>query len=192
MTTVLFPHTRSRRLELRPASADDQGQFIRTLLQSGIESVNATRTKRTSMDSCASFLVARRTTGDVLGFATLHGLDPAGHLRAGLYLDPERSRLGVGAEGMYLMTNYAFAMFPIDKLLGQTTEATFGAVGISADDDTAQAVFPEYLYFRGRHWDLHSFEITREGWEFLVDADLGNVLGTGLDWREDPHRSSAT
>ncbi|MFF0744474.1 GNAT family N-acetyltransferase [Streptomyces sp. NPDC004111] len=192
--TVLFPHTRSRRLELRPASADDRAEFVRTLLRTGIESVTPARA-RASLDSCASFLVALRTSGDVIGFSTLHGLDPAGHLRSGLYLDPARARFGVGAEGMYLTTNYAFAAFPVAKLLGQTTEATFGSIGV-ANDDEAKGVLEEHLYFRGRHWNLHNFEVTRDEWDFLADGHLGDVLGSGpdgqpLSWRRDPNLAPA-
>ncbi|NUK25070.1 GNAT family N-acetyltransferase [Streptomyces lunaelactis] len=184
---MLFPHTRSRRLELRPASADDRSEFVRTLLRTGIESVTPARARAT-LDSSAAFLVALRSSGDVVGFATLHGLDPAGHLRSGLYLDPERAKYGVGAEGMYLTTNYAFAAFPVDKLLGQTTEATFGSIGVTNDDE-AKGVLDEHLYFQGRHWNLHNFEVTRSEWNVLVDGRLGNVLGEGLSWRHDPNRT---
>ncbi|MER7109316.1 GNAT family N-acetyltransferase [Streptomyces sp. NPDC000229] len=185
---MLFPHTRSRRLEFRPASADDRSEFTRTLLRTGIESVSPAAGARASLGANAAFLVAQRDSGDVIGFSTLHGLDPAGHLRSGAYLDPARARLGVGAECIYLTINYAFAMFPIDKLLAQTTEATFDSVGVNPKQNDAKGVLRDHLYFRGRHYDLHSFEITRSEWERYVDADLDVVLGPGLSWREDPDR----
>ncbi|MBZ2409380.1 GNAT family N-acetyltransferase [Streptomyces albidoflavus] len=187
---MLFPHTRSRRLELRPATAADTAEFTRTLLRTGIESVSPAGARR-SLDASAAFLVALRDSGDVIGFSTLHGLDAAGHLRSGAYLDPARARLGVGAECIYLTINYAFAMFPVDKLLAQTTEATFDSVGVNPRDNDAKAVLRDHLYFRGRHFDLHSFEITRAEWEQYVEADLDIVLGRGLSWRRDPLRPVA-
>lgn len=49
--------------------------------------------------------------------------------------------------------NYAFAMFDVDKVIAQTTEATFGSVGLNSEKSAATGVLRDYLYFRGRHWD---------------------------------------
>ncbi|MFE6690674.1 GNAT family N-acetyltransferase [Streptomyces sp. NPDC057743] len=190
---MLFPHTTSRRLAFRPASAADHADLIRTMLRTGIESVSPSgRAGNRDLSACdAAFLVTRRGSGDLLGFSTLHGLDQAGHVKAGVYLDPERARLGVGSEAIYLTINYAFAMFAIDKVIAQTTAATFGSVGIAPEDDTATAVLSDFLYFRGRHWDLHTFQLERAEWERHVDGDLDDVLGPGRSWRTDPNRPPA-
>ncbi|WP_164414824.1 GNAT family N-acetyltransferase [Streptomyces salinarius] len=189
---MLFPHTWSRRLELRPASAADQTAFTRTILRTGIESISPSsrNSAPSSRRSSAAFLIAHRKSGNVIGFSTLYGMDPAGHLRSGIYLDPARSKLGVGSEGIYLTINYAFAMFNIEKVITQTTEATFASLGLASRNSEAKGLLDEYLYFRGRHWDLHSFQIERAEWERHVAADLDHVLDRGLSWREAPGRTS--
>lgn len=190
---MLFPHTTSRRLAFRPASTAHHADLIRTMLRTGIENVSPTgRAGNRDLSKCAAaFLITRRGSGDLLGFSTLHGLDPAGHVKAGVYLDPERARLGVGSEAIYLTINYAFAMFDIAKVIAQTTEATFGSVGLTPQNDTATAILSDHLYFRGRHWDLHTFQLVRAEWERHVDGALDDVLGPGRSWRTDPNRPSA-
>ncbi|MCK7624215.1 GNAT family N-acetyltransferase [Streptomyces sp. RS10V-4] len=190
---MLFPHTTSRRLAFRPASTAHHADLIRTMLRTGIENVSPTgRAGNRDLSKCdAAFLVTRRGSGDLLGFSTLHGLDAAGHIKSGVYLDPERARLGVGSEAIYLTINYAFAMFPIDRVIAQTTEATFGSVGLNSQDGSATAVLRDYLYFRGRHWDLHTYQLDRAEWEQHVDGDLDDVLGPGRSWRTDPNRPQA-
>ncbi|WP_051872231.1 GNAT family N-acetyltransferase [Streptomyces sclerotialus] len=190
---MLFPHTTSRRLAFRPASSRDHAEVIRTMLRTGIDNVSPTgRPGNRDLSTCdAAFLITRRRDGGLLGFSMLHGLDPAGHVKSGVYLDPERARLGVGSEAIYLTINYAFAMFRIDRVIAQTTEATFGSVGLDSGNDTATAVLRDHLYFRGRHWDLHTFQLSRAEWEQHVDGDLGDVLGPGLHWRRDPNRPYA-
>ncbi|MFF8786369.1 GNAT family N-acetyltransferase [Streptomyces sp. NPDC015125] len=164
------------------------------MLRTGIENVSPTaRSKNRDLAKCdAAFLVTRRSSGDLLGFSTLHGLDPAGHVSAGVYLDPHRARLGVGSEAIYLTINYAFAMFDVDKVIAQTTEATFGSVGLNSEKSAATRVLRDYLYFRGRHWDLHTFQTERSEWERHVDDALGDVLGPQLSWRADPNLPRAT
>ncbi|MEU9035222.1 GNAT family protein [Streptomyces sp. NPDC048352] len=185
---MLFPHTASRRLAFRPASTRHHSELVRTMLRTGIESVSpSARGEGRDLSKCdAAFVVTARGSGDVLGFSTLHGLNPAGHVKSGVYLDPRRARLGVGSEAIYLTINYAFAMFDVDKVIAQTTEATFGSVGLTPDSSQATAVLREHLYFRGRHWDLHTFELGRAEWERHVDGALGGVLGPGLSWRRAP------
>ncbi|GLX23034.1 hypothetical protein Slala02_63160 [Streptomyces lavendulae subsp. lavendulae] len=185
---MLFPHTASRRLVFRPASTGHHSDLLRTMLRTGIESVSpSARGGERDLSRCdAAFLVTSRSSGDVLGFSTLHGLDAAGHVKSGVYLDPLRARLGVGSEAIYLTINYAFAMFDVAKVVAQTTEATFGSVGLTTDGSEATAVLRDHLYFRGRHWDLHTFELGRDEWERHVDGELGGVLGPGLSWRRAP------
>ncbi|QFQ99412.1 GNAT family N-acetyltransferase [Streptomyces phaeolivaceus] len=191
---MLFPHTISRRLRFSPASNTDQTEFQRAILRTGIESIRPSVRPPTGTPNQrnAAFLVTHRSSGDILGFGTLHGLDPAGHIRAGVYLDPERARLGVGSEAIYLSINYAFAMFDIDKVLAQTTEATFGSVGLNPQNSKAKGILRDFLYFRGRHWDLYGFEIERSEWEKFVDADLDDVLGPGESWRAAPARPAGS
>jgi hypothetical protein len=188
MDTLLFPHTASRRIVLRPATATEQAGFFQTLLRTGLESIRpAAPPSKARLRMCnAAFVVARRNTDEVLGFSTLHGLDPAGHIRSGVYLDPERARLGIGTEAIHLSTNFAFATFNIDKLIAQTTEASFGAFGLALDDGQKEGVLHDHLYFRGRLWDLHTFRIERRDWESYVDESLDGVLPPPQCWRKAP------
>jgi RimJ/RimL family protein N-acetyltransferase len=190
---VIFPHTVSRRVMLRPATAADQSSFFETLLRTGIESFRpaARAAGAVARQRNAAFLVVRRVDEQVLGFSTLHGLDPAGHIRSGIYLDPRHVRLGIGAEAVRLSINWAFAMFPIDSIIAQTTEASFGSFGMTSEDTEKAAVLPEHLYFRGRLWDLHTFHIGRREWEEYIDEHPDGVLPPPLTWRTAPHELAA-
>jgi len=184
---VLFPHTVSRRIVLNPASVADQKKFTGVLLRTSTESFRPTPRPNGSSPAQASaaFTVTRRNTGDYLGFSMLYGLDPAGHIRYGLHLDPEKAKLGVGSEAIILSINYAFAMFPVDKVINQTTQATFGSLGMGEGSQGAEGIFREHLYFRGKSWDMHSFQISREGWGRVVD-ELADILDPPLSWRSTP------
>ncbi|TKK79064.1 GNAT family N-acetyltransferase [Herbidospora galbida] len=191
---MLFPHTRSRRVTLSPASSLDGAAFFRALLESGLESFRfAANASEGFKRLDAMFLVRRNTTGDVLGFSTLHGLSTAGHIRNGVYLDPARSKLGIGSEAVQLTINYAFAAFPIEQMIVQTTEASFARFGLGDDETQKEGVLPEHLYFRGRLWDLHSYRIHRHDWESYVDwspdrlSPLDAVLPAPLTWRDVPN-----
>lgn len=189
---MIFPHTTSRRIVLRPATTADQARFTRTLLRTGIESFRpaAVPTATAPVMYNASFVVVRRVGDEVLGFSTLHGYDPAGHIRSGVYLDPSSARLGVGAEALYLSINYAFAAFDIDKVIAQTTEASFDAFGLTPEDNQSGSILPGHLYFRGRLWDVHNFQLTRREWEDYIDTSQDGVLPPPLTWRTPPHQRS--
>lgn len=187
---MLFPHTTSRRVTLRPTGAADIGEFGRTLLRTGLESIRPSRLPAAALSMCqAAFQVFHRGGEQPMGFATLHALDPAGHIRCGIYLDPRRTRLGVGSEAIQLLMNYAFASFDIEGVISQTTEASFAALGLTAEDGQSDAVLREHLYFRGRLWDLHGSMIVRSDWEDYVDLHPEGILPAPLTWRTppDPH-----
>lgn len=188
----IFPHTMSRRVVLKPATDSDHAGFLQTLMRTGIESVRPAGTPAVSLARrCdAAFLVTLRGTGDSIGFGTLHGLDPAGHIRCGIYLDPRRSRFGVGAEAVHLLVNYAFAAFNVSRVLTQTTEASFSAFGLSTEDSRIQGSLPNHLYFRGQLWDLYNGQIERRAWDRYIDREMDGVLPTSVSWRRPPYRRS--
>ncbi len=172
---------------LNPATTADQASFFQTRLRAGIESFRPGGPQGGGgMQYDAAFLVRRRTDEERLGFATLHGLNPAGHIKCGIYLDPQRTQLGVGSEAVHLSINYAFAVFNVDRVIAQTTEASFDAFGVNTSDE-GKCVLPEHLYFRGRAWDLHTFEIARDGWEEYVSKNMDGVLPPPLTWRTAPN-----
>lgn len=185
---MIFPHTASRRVVLRPASASDHTGFFGTLLRTGFESFRPAdlpaRALLRSLD--AVFVVVHRASGEELGFSALYGHDQAGHMRCGIYLEKDRLRFGVGSEAVYLTVNYAFAMFSVDRLITQTTEASSASFGLSFSQSDKDGVLSEHLYFRGRPWDLHTFHIDRGDWEDLIDGDLPGVLPSSLSWRSAP------
>lgn len=175
---MIFPYTASRRVALRPATAADRAEFAATALRAGIESVSPTAapTRTTPRRRAqAAFVVTKRNNGEAIGFSLNFGLNQAGHIRCGTYLDPERARLGVGSEAIGLTVNYAFAMFNVDRVITETTEASFDAFGVGSADSGILNVLPEHLYFRGRYWDLHGFEIKREEWEQGMAAIAGEL-----------------
>ncbi|MGW0809540.1 GNAT family N-acetyltransferase [Nonomuraea sp. NPDC002799] len=186
---MLFPHTASRRVVLHPASSTDQAGFAQVFVRSGVESIRPAMRAGGGgmMGAYAAFHVSTAGTGERLGFGGLHGLDPAGHIRCAVYLDPRRSRLGIGSEAVLLLVNYAFATLNVDRVLGQTTEASFASFGITEGDQEIGAL-RDHLYFRGQLWDLHTFRIERPEWERYIDRNTRGMLPPPLTWRTAPAR----
>lgn len=188
---MIFPHTVSRRIVLHPASRADQARFGQARLRTGIESFRPGGQKNAATRAYdAAFVVSRRAgrtrPEEELGFATLHALDPAGHIRCGIYLDPGHTRLGVGSEALHLVINYAFAAFAVDRVVAQTTEASFDVFGITKEDRQDEDILTDYLYFRGRLWDLHTIRIDRAGWDEYIAANMDGVLPRPLTWYSVP------
>lgn len=190
---MIFPHTVSRRVFLRPASATDHRGFFRTLLRTGFESFRPADlpVRQLLRGLNAVFVVHHRATGEELGFSALLGHDQAGHMRCGLYLDKDRLRLGIGSEAVYLTINYAFGMFPIDRLITQTTEVSAASFGLGFSRSDRDGILEDHLYFRGSSWDLHTFHIDRDDWEARIDGELPGVLPSGYSWREAPTETLA-
>ncbi|MEU4806645.1 GNAT family protein [Actinosynnema sp. NPDC023587] len=173
---MLHPHVKSRRVRLRPTTADDSATFYRTLLHAGVESLPpraAIEQEFAHLD--ALFLLERRDTGEVIGYSTLHGHNPAGHIEIGLYTDTTRARHGVGGEGLVLTMNYGFAVYDVGKMIVRTTEASFSGIGEEFDAEGREGVLPDHLYFRGGLWDLHCFAMRRAEWEEYMEH-VGPVL----------------
>lgn len=183
---MLFPHTASRRIVLRPASASDAMTFYETLLQTGLESLYAISGKSGMFKADAVFLATRRTDGEVLGFSTLQSLSDAGHIRTGVYLNSDRTRFGIGSEAVQLTINYGFAVYNIDRMMIETTEASLPNFGSDATWDTREGTLADHLYFRGRYFDLQSYWLRRSYWDSYVDGVMGGVLADHLSWREAP------
>lgn len=165
---MLHTHTRSRRVDLVPTTADDSATFYRTLVASGIESPPAPSAIAADFAQVnALFLVHRRDSGDIIGYSTLHNLG-ACHIEAGLYTDTSRSRHGIGGEAVVLTINYGFAAFRVDKMIVRTTEASFDGIGAAFDADGREGRLPGHAFFRGRPWDVHAFAMHRAEWEEYI------------------------
>lgn len=160
----------SRRIRLRPAGAAD-GQFLYQLLfELGFTALpilplwvaDSTPFK----DAAAQFVVERVANQQMIGYTSLHELDPnAGHVQMGVYAMPGGSSPGLGAEAALLTINYGFAMWPIRKVYCNTTEANMryfgGAISKIA---RREALLRQHKYFQGRLWDLQIFAIYRDDW----------------------------
>jgi RimJ/RimL family protein N-acetyltransferase len=162
---LTYPHAKSRRIALRPATAADSETFYRTLLSTGIESLPSIDTIAEDFGGLdALFLIESRATGEVFGYSTLHGHNEAGHIEMGVYTDTERARHGMGVEALMLTINYAFLAFNVDKLYIRTTEASFAGVDDYMGKEGWEGTFFEHLYFQGTYWNLHSYVMLRSEW----------------------------
>lgn len=173
---MLYPHVKSRRVALRPATAANGSTFYRTLLNAGVESpppMEEIEQDFAHLD--ALFLLERRDNAEIIGYSTLHRLNQAGHIEVGLYTDTARAKHGVGGEGVVLTINYGFAAFNVSKMIVRTTKASFAGIGEAFDADGREGVLPDHLYFRGGMWDLHCFAMQRAEWEEYMQH-VGPVL----------------
>lgn len=165
---MLFPHTESRKIELRPAGVKDAARVYEILFRLGHGGLPLLDrfTESFGRGLSASFLVHRKDSGDVVGFTTLSEPSVAGHLTAEVHLggQPDEVRRDAAA----LTVNFAFAMWRTRKVYFHATDPSPESVGFSgpyAAVVDAEAVLPKHTYFHGRVWDVHVLAIYRERWD---------------------------
>ncbi|MFF1946116.1 GNAT family N-acetyltransferase [Rhodococcus qingshengii] len=168
----IVPELRSRRVEIRAATVADRASFVHTVVRSGIESVRPVLDPGAGPDRAdVLFTAVHRASRDTLGFSVLFSHDQAAHIRCGIYLDPQRAKLGVGSEVVGLTINYAFAAFDVHRVITETTPASGGSFGLAVGGGTkSENSLTDRLWFRGRFWDLHGFQVTRREWEAELAA----------------------
>lgn len=166
---MLFPHVESKRVLLRPATAEDGPKVYEILFRSGkstlptLEVFLAGFTRGVS----AQFLVQRRDTDAIVGYSSLSQLSVAGHVQAGVHTDADQTE-GIAADAAALTVNFAFAMWRIRKVYFETHEADLSELGFTGEYATVvreEAVLPDHLYFQGKLWDQHVHAIYREQWD---------------------------
>lgn len=172
---MLFPHTETRRITLRPATAADAPRIYELLLRLGHGGLPMLDTYTASFGNgmSACFLLHRKGSSDLGGVCTLSGLTPAGHLQAEVNIaagEPEEHH----ADASALITNFAFAMWRTRKVYFHGTDQNVAAIGFEGAHSEmvrAEAVLPAHTFFHGRLWDVHVFAIYRDDW---------NAYGTDL------------
>lgn len=168
---MLFPHTNSQRIELRPAGTEDAAQAYEILFRLGtpglplIDEFKATFGDRLS----ACFLVHRKDTGEAVGLSTLTTLQAAGHLRMEVSIASD-APAGIATDAHALTANFAFAMWRVRKVYLHLTSPDTSSTGLP-DEHSAllrpEAVLPDHVFARGRLWDSHVFTIHRSDWDAL-------------------------
>lgn len=172
---MLFPHTETRRITLQPATAADAPRIYEILFRLGRGGLPMLDTFTANFGDgvSACFLLHRKGSSDLVGFCTLYGLTPAGHLQAEVNVavgQPEVYR----ADASALITNFAFSMWRTRKVYFHATEPNAAAIGFDgahAKMVRAEAVLPAHTFFHGQVWDVHVFAIYRDDW---------NAYGTDL------------
>ncbi|MGW4377178.1 GNAT family N-acetyltransferase [Streptomyces albidoflavus] len=168
---MLFPHTESRRVSLRPAGAEDAAAAYEILFRLGHPGLPLLDTFTSSFGEGlgACFLVHRKDTGAVVGFATLSSLQAAGHLRMEVSLASETAA-EFTTEVHALTANFAFAMWRTRKVyvhLNSPDTSGIGFDGAHASLLTPEAVLPDHTYAHGSLRDVHLFAIHRRDWDTL-------------------------
>lgn len=166
---MLYPYVESKRILLRPATAQDGPRVYEILFQGGrvalptLDEFTGNFTKGVA----AQFLVERRDTGEIVGYTALRDQSVAGHVRLEVHTNGEPME-GIVTDSAALTINFAFAMWRIRKVYFQTHETSLSCLGFDGDYASAaaeEAVFPDYLYFQGKLWDMHVFAIYRAQWD---------------------------
>ncbi|GII90666.1 GNAT family N-acetyltransferase [Sinosporangium siamense] len=166
---MLILHVETPRTALVPADAKDATTLYRLLLKLGLHSLPPLESFVASFDNDwvdVQFVVRARQSDETVGFASLQGLDPAGHIQAGIFLDQERAGYGVGGEAMMLLMNYAFTRWgELRKVYFMTTDASLARFGAMSRTATREATLPQHMFFRGRLWDVYIYSVRRQMWE---------------------------
>jgi RimJ/RimL family protein N-acetyltransferase len=169
VATVLYPYVESKRILLRPATAQDGPQIYEILFRAGRSALPTLDVfmQNFAKGVAAQFLVERRDTGEIIGHTSLSDLSVAGHVRLDVHTDAEAVE-GIVADAAALTINFAFAMWRIRKLYFHTHETSLSGLGFEGEYASAareEAVFPNHLYFQGKLWDMHVFAIYRDQWD---------------------------
>ncbi|MFF8791169.1 hypothetical protein [Streptomyces sp. NPDC015125] len=165
---MLFPHTETRRVALRPAGSEDAVAAYQILFRLGSAGLPVLDTfvKTFGEGLSACFLVHRKDTDEVVGLSTISPLTPAGHVRIEVHLAGAENHELTG-DVHALTAHFAFAMWRTRKVYLHRTSSDISAIGwgdAAAAVLRAEAVLPDHTYFHGRLWDVHIFAIHREDW----------------------------
>jgi RimJ/RimL family protein N-acetyltransferase len=180
VATVLYPYVESKRILLRPATAQDGPKVYEILFRAGRSALPTLDVFMQSFakGAAAQFLVERRDTGDIVGYTSLTDLSVAGHVRLDVHADAETLE-GIVSDAAALTINFAFAMWRIRKLYFHTHETGLSGLGFDGDYAAAvreEAVFPDHLYFQGKLWDMHVFAIYRDKWDVHGTEFLSEIV----------------
>ncbi|MBB6421369.1 GNAT family N-acetyltransferase [Streptomyces sp. AK010] len=168
MTTVLYPHTTTKRIKLRPAGAADAPAAYDILFRNGHGPLPLL--DRYAADFCnglsACFMIHDAETDELLGFSTLSDLKPAGHLRTEVHL-----RLGtredLRSEANALTVNFAFSMWRTRKVYFEVTDPTLARIGFGRHKKAMrpEAVLPDHVFLHGKLQDVHVISYGRDDWD---------------------------
>ncbi|QFU89750.1 GNAT family N-acetyltransferase [Amycolatopsis sp. YIM 10] len=166
---MLFPHTESSRVALRPASVEDAPKAYDILFRLGYGGLPVIDefTDSFGRGLSACFMLQRADDGEQVGVSTISDLNSAGHVRAEINVgagQPEEIRVHASA----LTTNIAFAMWRTRKVYFHTVDPDAGHVGFGPEHSAmvrAEAVLRDYTFFHGRVWDINVFSVYREDWD---------------------------
>ncbi|MFI0979469.1 hypothetical protein ACH4SP_21025 [Streptomyces sp. NPDC021093] len=168
---MLFPHTKSKRVALRAAGAEDATLAYEILFRLGAPGLplldDYVKTFGDRLSAC--FLVESTETGEVVGLSTLTSLTAAGHLRMDVRLASDTA-VEFAAETHALTANFAFAMWRTRKIYVHLNSPDTSPVGFGEAYDPLfrhETVLPEHTYFHGRLWDVHVLAIHRADWDTL-------------------------
>ncbi|GGP72970.1 GNAT family N-acetyltransferase [Streptomyces sp. L500] len=164
---MLFPHTGTGRVELRPAGAGDAAAAYGILFRLGTAGLPVldSYAKTFGQGLSACFLVHRVDTGEVVGLSTLSAPTPAGHMRLEVHLAGDAGEFSGDVHA--LTVNFAFAMWRVRKVYIHRTSPDTTGIGFGAEHASLlrpEAVLPDHTYFHGRLWDVHVLAVHRTDW----------------------------
>lgn len=166
---MLFPHTESRHVVLRPAGMSDAQDAYMILLRAGYRGLPTIDEYVASFGRGASavFLVHGEDGGGPAGLATISALNPAGHLTVEVTMAADRPTESL-RDATALCTNFAFSMWRTRKVYFHTTRTSAETLAFG-DEYSAmireEAVLRDYVFFHGRTWDVNVLSIRREEWD---------------------------
>ncbi|MFK0295380.1 GNAT family N-acetyltransferase [Streptomyces sp. NPDC090442] len=165
---MLFPHTETDRVHLRPAGPQDAPEAYRILFALGAAGLPLLDAfvKNFGEGLSACFLVHDKDTDEVVGLSTVSTATSAGHARIEVHLaGPAAAELAGDVHALTI--NFAFAMWRLRKVYVHRTSPDAAALGLgaaTADLVRAEAVLPDHTYFHGRLWDVHLLAVHRDDW----------------------------
>ncbi|MFF8916084.1 GNAT family N-acetyltransferase [Streptomyces sp. NPDC015032] len=166
---MLYPHTESRQVVLRPAGMSDAPDAYEILFRTGYRGLPTIDEYVASFGRGASavFLVHREGGGEPAGLATISALNPAGHLTVEVTMAADQPA-ELLRDATALCTNFAFSMWRTRKVYFHTTRTSAQALAFG-DEYSAmireEAVLRDYVFFHGRTWDVNVLSIRREEWD---------------------------
>ncbi|SFX77524.1 GNAT family N-acetyltransferase [Streptomyces atratus] len=178
---MLYPHTESGQVVLRPARESDAADAYEILFQIGYCGLPTIDEYVASFGRGASavFLVHRKGGEELAGLATISDLNPAGHVKVEVNMAADQP-IELLRDANVLCTNFAFSMWRTRKVYFHTTRTSAEALAFGDEYSAmirAEAVLRNYVFFQGRTWDVNVFSVLREEWD-EHGVEFLNVIAT--------------
>jgi RimJ/RimL family protein N-acetyltransferase len=169
------PTWQGRRVTLRPVASSDLRFVYRISLDPSIAfrwryrgalPTEAEFTQSLFSGVLVQFVVSNKRTGDPLGLVTAYNANQReGWVYLGAVADPQHFRTGRVLEGVGLLIDYLFTLWPFRKIYIESMEFNLDQFRhASAEVLVEEGRLKNHVFYADRYWDLLILALYRDHW----------------------------